>query len=94
MPIESSIAILFISSDLLILTAVLLQMLMRQDVGDGAGQRRGFTDFAFPRRVAETHRKMFPGSRKRICAKVLMGTGSLLLITCIVLWLLRRVFYP
>ena len=83
------IAILFIASDLLIFAAVALQMLMRQDVADIVGERQGFGDFDFARRVARAHRGRFPSSKKRVAAQVLMGIGGTAFLVCAALWLSR-----
>ena len=83
------IAVLFIASDLLFFGFILLQMLIRQDVADFVGERRGFKDFDFARRVAEAHRLQFPSSKKRLAAKMLLWIGSALFLACAALWLSR-----
>ncbi len=85
----SVIAILFIASDLLFFGFILLQLLIRQDVADVVGERRGFKDFDFARRVAAAHQEQFPDSKKRLAAKVLLWIGSALFLACAALWLSR-----
>lgn len=83
------IAILFIASDLLILVAVLLQLLIRQEVLDLVGERQGFRDFDYARRVAEAYRQRFPRGRMLQAASLMMWVGSAMFLACAVLWLSR-----